>query len=405
MPKETERIWAGDPAGQTRKDRESFRYSAYVPDRIQDSEFPLSGPAATATAEAERALVALNADPPTLESLEAVARQLLRAESVASSQIEGLELSHERLARAAWQEGDGTDQAAQSVLGNVRAMEQAVELGENASSLTRDHIIELHKTLMNATRDGHLAGKVRDRQNWLGGSTFSPRGAEFVPPPPEYVDDLLTDLAAFLNREDLPAVQQAAIAHVQFETIHPFWDGNGRVGRCLIHVVLRERGLAPRYVPPISLVLAARADQYIAGLTASRSGRPLEWWLRFANVVTIASTQARGFSEKLERLKNDWMKRAGNPRRDSATAALIKNLPGHPIVDAKTAQALVGGTSERSREALVRLEKAGVLKRLSRGNRNRVWEAADVFDVLNSFERDLATPDGASDPALPVPAA
>ncbi len=90
-------------------------------------------------------------------------------------------------------------------------------------------MLELHRTLMAVTRDAHLGGVVRDKQNSIGGEMFSPRGAEFVPPPLQYVPKLLEDLAAFLNREDLPAVQQAAIAHAQFETIHPFADGNGRV--------------------------------------------------------------------------------------------------------------------------------------------------------------------------------
>src|SRR5439155_1398021 len=82
---------------------------------------------------------------------------------------------------------------------------------------------------------------------------FNPGRADFVPPPPESVPALMDDLCAFVNRADLPAVVQAAVAHAQFETIHPFADGNGRVGRALIHVVLRRRGLAPRYVPPVSL--------------------------------------------------------------------------------------------------------------------------------------------------------
>jgi len=101
---------------------------------------------------------------------------------------------------------------------------------------------------------------IRSEQNWIGGAASSPRDAEFVPPPPELVPDLLDDLCAFCNREDVPASVQAGIAHAQFETIHPFADGNGRVGRALIHVVLRRRALAPRYVPPVSLVLAADAS-------------------------------------------------------------------------------------------------------------------------------------------------
>src|SRR6202023_1686779 len=104
------------------------------------------------------------------------------------------------------------------------------------------------------------AGKVRDRQNWIGGASSGPRDAEFIPPPPELVPELLDDLSRFMARDDLPPVAQAAVAHAQFETIHPFADGNGRVGRCLISVVFRRRGLGQRLIPPVSLVLAARRD-------------------------------------------------------------------------------------------------------------------------------------------------
>src|SRR5207302_3067265 len=107
-------------------------------------------------------------------------------------------------------------------------------------------------------------------QNWIGGNDYNPCGADFVPPPPEFVPDLLLDLVAYLDSDDYSPLVQAAIAHAQFETIHPFADGNGRVGRALIHAVLRRRGLAPRYVPPISLVLATESRSYIGGLTAYR---------------------------------------------------------------------------------------------------------------------------------------
>src|SRR5438105_1677041 len=112
--------------------------------------------------------------------------------------------------------------------------------------------------------------RLRSEQNWIGGSDFNPCSAEFVPPPPEEVAALLEDLCAFCNDASLPAVAQAAIAHAQFETIHPFVDGNGRTGRALIHVVLRRRDLVPRILPPISLVLSTWSDDYVHGLTRTR---------------------------------------------------------------------------------------------------------------------------------------
>lgn len=368
------------------------KYEAYVPDQIADADLPLPGPLAAAISKAERALAELNHDPPALKSLEALARQLLRAESVASSRIEGLELSHKRLARAAYDQEGVRDETATSVLGNIRAMERAIEIGANPAPITVDTMLELHGTLMAATRDARFGGVVRDKQNWIGGETFSPRGTEFIPPPPEYVPKLLEDLAAFLNREDLPGTQQAAVAHAQFETIHPFADGNGRVGRCLIHVVLRRRALAPKYVPPISLVLATNADQYVKGLTAYRADRVDEWCFLFVQTVMAAAHEARSFADRVAALQEEWRKRAGSPRRDSAASRIIDHLPAHPLIDTRTAEQVVGASDEAVRLGLQRLEQAGVVTRVNAGSRNRVWEAADLYEALNEFERTLAAP-------------
>jgi Fic family protein len=405
MPRYEERLWPGDPTGQSRKDREPFRFQAYAPDPISDADAPLTGPVAQAVSEAERAVADLNRDPPALQALEAVARQLLRAESVASSRIEGLELSHKRLARADYRQNDARDETARSVLGNIRAMERAIHIGASARPFRVDDLRELHKTLMSATRDARVAGRIRDRQNWVGGSTFSPRGAEFIPPPAEFVEPLLEDLASFLNRDDMPAVQQAAIAHAQFETIHPFEDGNGRVGRCIIHAVLRRRGLATYHVPPISLVLATHADNYVRGLTAYREDRRHEWELFFARTVAIASREAAAFATKVASLQERWRSLANNPRRGSAASRLIDELPRQPVIDTATAQQMLGVSDEAVRLAVRQLEAAGVVRRLSANGRRRAWEAVGLYEALDGFERDLAIPDGESDPIRAAPRA
>jgi Fic family protein len=168
-------------------------------------------------------------------------------------------------------------------------------------------------------------------------------------------------------------------------------------------VVLRRRGLAPRYVPPISLVLATYADAYVRGLTAFRDQRPGEWAFFFSQTVVAASLQAKRLAERIAVLQDEWRDRARVRRRGSAAGALIENLPSQPVVDVKSAQAVVGGSDERARLALNRLEEVGVLEQVTVGRRNRVWEAAELYEVLNSFERELATPDEATDPTRPVP--
>lgn len=163
------------------------------------------------------------------------------------------------------------------------------------SRFTTADIVGIHRLVMAHATNRHVAGQVRTVQNWIGGNDYNPCGADFVPPPPEHVHPLLEDLTAAVNREDLPPLVQAALVHAQFETIHPFQDGNGRTGRALVQVVLRRRGIAPRYVPPISVILAAERDAYIAGLGRFRFGDPVQWVAESAvQVETQPSLGSRG---------------------------------------------------------------------------------------------------------------
>ncbi len=384
-----DRRWEARPGAlEGRNARRGFTYQAYVPTAIAADDFLLSSHIAAAAANAEQACRELNEDPPALANLEALARQLLRAESVASSRIEGLVLSHRRLAKAAFS-ADARDLTAQGVLANIAALERAVDLASKVDELTREHLLEVHRLLFAGTRDQRLGGLLREEQNWIGGAASSPRNAEFIPPPYELVPDLLEDLCAFCNREDIPAVIQAAIAHAQFETIHPFHDGNGRVGRALILAVFRRRGIAPRYLPPVSLAFAGEADRYVAGLTSWRNGDEEDWYTVFVDAVHRSSTGARVFAGHVAELQGRWIEQAGNPRRNSGPLRLIELLPSQPIINVKTAAQLLGGTEERARQALLRLEQAGVLRQTAVGRRNRAWECVGLFDLLDRFEREL----------------
>jgi Fic family protein len=398
------RSWPADPSAPGgRAERRAFSYHAFVPDPIADLQLALPSNVAAAVSTAERAVDALNRDPPRLASLEVLARRLLRAESVASSRIEGLVLSQRRLARAEAEAADARDETARSVLGNVIAMEHAVSLGSDAKPLRLKDVLEIHRHLMLATTTPQFAGKLRDRQNWIGGNAYNPGRADFVPPPPEQVKDLMSDLVAFMNRSVLPPTVQAAITHAQFETIHPFADGNGRVGRALIHVVLRRRGLAPRYVPPVSLVLAADAKAYVAGLTAFREDRPPEWILLFAQAIERAAAKAGELATRLAELQEKWRERAGRPRRHSSAEALIVELPAHPIVTVATAQEVLGRSKQAVNEAIAVLADKGVLHPITLAKRNRAWEARELFTLINDVERELATPTDDDEPSRPSP--
>lgn len=363
-----------------------------MPAPIAEEEFVLTATVASAAARAEIACRELNEDPPHLETFEALARQLLRAESVASSRIEGLIVSHRRLARAAFSTSS-QDITAQGVLGNIAAMERAVTMAADLTELEPAHLRELHEILFEGTRDEPFGGVFRDKQNWIGGAASTPRNAEFIPPPPELVPELIDDLCNFCNREDVPAVVQAGIAHAQFETIHPFHDGNGRVGRALIHVMLRRREIAGRNLPPVSLALASDADRYVTGLTSWRRGDEEDWLAIFVDAVYRAAIGARGFAEDVTELQEQWVNQAGSPRKNSGARRMIELLPAHPIVNVKTATQLLGGTSERARLAITQLEEAGVLQQTTVGRRNRAWECLGLFDLLDRFERAMGPPD------------
>lgn len=394
MPRWVEQRWEADlGAFGGRRSRQSFTYRAFVPDRLATAEFTLAGDVGAIVGEAERAVAGLNVAPPEFSSLETVARRLLRAESVASSRIEGLVLSQRRLAKAEAGGDDARDETATSVLANVRAMEQAIALGARPRPLTVSNLLALHRTLLADGRDAHIAGRLRTEQNWIGGGASSPRDAEFVPPPHELVPGLLADLCEFLARDDLPPVHQAAVAHAQFESIHPFADGNGRVGRALVHVVLRRRKLATRFVPPISLVLAGNSKAYVSGLTAFREGRSDDWVGAFAAAVRTAVTKATRLGQTLAKLQARWLEAAGHPRSHSAAAALVALLPAHPILTVAAAQALTGRSKQAINEAMAALEQAGVLAQISVGKRNRAWEAQGLFEIVNSFESALASPE------------
>jgi len=402
MPRREHRVWEGQAGGFGEAAR-TFSYEAYVPDPIAsiDPSFPLS--AAEALGEAERAVRGLGATP-ELAGLEALSRQLLRAESVASSRIEGLQLSHRRLARAAF-DPPGADRASRAVVGNILAMERAIELGAIAEAIRTTDLLELHRILFARTEDERLGGQVRERQNWIGGSSVNPRRAEFIPPPPGEVRPLLDDLCAFVNRQDLPPVAQAAIAHAQFETIHPFADGNGRVGRALIHVILRRRGVTPRFVPPISLVLVANARSYVEGLTLFREGDLAGWSTRFAHALRDSTVIAARLGTTLADLQTAWWEAAGRPRRNSATKRLIELLAARPVIDIPTAATLLEVSYPQAREAVLRLEEADVLRPVSIGRkRNRAWEAPALLDLLDEFEFEALTPTRTGEPRRASPA-
>jgi Fic family protein len=414
-------LWQPEFAGIgiPRRDRGACWYDAYVPDTLASREFTFEGTVAADVADAERAVHVLDSRAVALVDTEALARLLLRAESVASSRIEGLQISPRRLLRADAARDFGeppSDVGAAEVLANIDAMTFAADGVRHGEPISVEMLLEIHRRLLEPTRLREHGGTIRTVQNWIGGSSYNPCTAAFVPPPPDTVEYLLDDLCAFCNTESMPAVAQAAIAHAQFETIHPFVDGNGRVGRTLIHMILRRRGLTRRVLPPISLVLATWADRYVAGLNATRylgeasSAGAREgtngWVALFATACQRSVEDASTFEERIQQIEVDWRSRLGTVRAKSATALLLEKLPGAPVVTVQSAAALIGRTAQAANEAVSRLVRAEILVQSRAGRRNRAFEARDVIDAFTDLERRLASPGGntrVSPPARPVP--
>ncbi len=400
MPERIECFWEGSGYG-ARRDRQPFRFQAFVPDAVGAWDAPLAGRAAEAVARATAALAELQARG-SGHDLETLAGPLLRAEALGSSFIEGLRASNRRLALAAYEPlaADGT---ARAILANVRAMERAIAIGMARRRVRLADLLDIHRVLLEGTTDERHAGAVRSNQNWIGGRGLSPADATFVPPPSDRLPALLDDLVRFVNLTDLPAIAQAAIAHAQFETIHPFADGNGRAGRCLIHVILRRRAVAPRFVPPVSVVLATHARRYVAGLVDFREGRADDWIGMFADVVTAAAEATRRLCSQIDALLGELLERAGSPRSDSVARGIILGLPAQPVVSADTAATRHGVTPTAARAALNRLEHAGVLigTRVGR-RRDREWISDELFQLLDAFEHDLGQPED-DGPRRPAP--
>jgi Fic family protein len=386
-----ELTWGPDFASGSGRRAKAQRYKAFIPGEISESEPRLDGSTAALCERAGAAVARLNQGDSELVSLEGLGRQLLRSEALASSQIEGLGISHRKLAEAELEGRDGQHQA-QEIVGAIRGMDLAMEIGARAGSLTLDDIAAIHAALATVPPLNRIAGAFREETSWIGGS--SPPTAEYVGPPHPYVKPLLADLCQFMNRDDVPAVAQAAIAHAQFETIHPFGDGNGRVGRCLIHVLLRRRALAPCYVPPISLVLGAEKDAYIAGLEAFRAGEEEEWIVQFARAVELAAERARDFSSQVIALQEKWREQLGTVRRDAAVLPLIEILPKYPVITAAAAEQDIKRSRPATIAGLARLEEIKALTRHRNQKLGDSWEAKQLFRLLDRFEEAVQTSGG-----------
>jgi Fic family protein len=382
-------IWPHDPARDApARYRRACRYEAFIPYPVSGISVELPGHVAGVVSEAERAIADLNAQ--AAPALAPLARLLLRTESIASCKVEGLHVGTRNLARAEANKSTGRRVGADvaEILANIDAMQFAIEEAAADEPSTRT-FEEIHRVLMARAPNPHIAGRIREEQSWIGSNDYNPCGADYVPPPHDEVGRLLDDMARFCRDDTLPPLVHAALAHAQFETIHPFEDGNGRTGRALIHVLLRRRSLAPSFVPPISVVFARRKDAYIDGLVAFRSGELARWIESFATAALQAAKLAGRYVERVRALQDRWRRKLADrvdPRGDAAAWNLIDVLPSHPVMTVPVGVAATGLSRPAVTNGVDQLVFAGVLIPIGGSKRNRAWESEGLLDLIEDFE-------------------
>jgi Fic family protein len=198
----------------------------------------------------------------------------------------------------------------------------------------------------------------------------------------------MADLVTYANRDDIPTMAQAAIVHAQFESVHPFTDGNGRIGRALISAVIRRRGLATRTVVPIASAMLADTGRYFGLVNAYRDGAVDDFVDYVATSTVVAAEAAVQSADDLAELPDQWRDLA-RPRGGSTAAVLIDLLLAHPILDVRDVQNLTGSSYASANDALARLTETGVLALLTRRARDRVWMAPEVLDEVERMNERI----------------
>ena len=356
---------------------------AAIPARIADLEFALPSDLATAAEDAARAVTRLDEYASRAfgkHTVTPLASVLLRSESASSSQIENLTVSARQLAIA--ELGLSASGNAEVVVGNVAAMKAAIAL---ADRLDVPAILAMHSALM-ASQPQSGPGQWRDVPVWIGSSSLWPDGADFVPPSAQRVPECMDDLVAFLERDDLPALVQAAVAHAQFETIHPFVDGNGRTGRALLSAVLYATGVTRHVTVPVSAGLLSDIDSYVAALTAFRRGEIAPIVECLATACVRAAVLGRWLVDELANLA-EKRKTDITPRSGSALESLIYHVVAQPAVTVTSLAASLRVSEAAARRAVDQAVDASILEVTTDKRRNRVWLDKEVIGILNEFAR------------------
>lgn len=372
-------IWEPATGGHGMQQQTQFaRYKSAVPPMIADQTPTPDGDALQLAEQATNELTRLDAE--LGHKVATFAPVLLRSESASSSQIENLTAS----ARAIFSAELGLKKSryAELTAANTSAMTAALQLAEKISS---DSILQMHSVLME-NQSIHPAGHWRDEPVWIGTRSDTPVGADFVAPHHTRVPGLVDDVVAFASRRDVPALVTVAVSHAQFETIHPFTDGNGRTGRALAQSILRFRGVTRNVAVPVSAGLLADIEGYHQALTAYRAGDVTPIVRAFANAALRAVSNTGQLVEEIEAIQDSWKGRL-TARKNSNAWRILDLVAQRPVIDSATAASELGVKQPNVYPPLKALVEAGILKSKAEHRLGPFWRSDEVLAAIDEFAK------------------
>lgn len=326
--------------------------------------------------EAERELTRFDAE--LGGRVAAFAPVLLRSEAASSSQIENLTASARAIFSA--ELGGGTSRNADEIAANTHAMQAAIDLADDPSARS---IQRMHAVLMER-QPRHTPGRWRDEPVWIGTRSDSPVGASYVAPGHEHIEDLIDDLVGFAATPSIPPLVSVAVAHAQFETIHPFTDGNGRTGRALAQSMLRHRGVTRNVAIPVSAGLLADVEGYHRALDAYREGDIDPIIRAFAAASLRAVRNARQLVDEIDAIRSSWDDRL-TARRSSNAWKLLDVLARRPVLNSAAAAAEIGVRQPNVYPPLKALVEAGIAKSKNEHGLGPFWHSDEVLAAIDAF--------------------
>jgi Fic family protein len=254
-------------------------------------------------------------------------------------------------------------------------MRQALKIAQG--QLSAQAIIKMHSILMADPAETTF----RQEQVWIGGTPYSPHGAAFVPPHNSRVDALVADWLEFTRRDDAPPLVKLAIAHAQFETIHPFTDGNGRAGRALLHTLLAQEGMLAHATLPISAGLLHNSDAYMQAISAYQNGEIAPIVAQIADALEVAIVIGGKIAARLDAVLDGW-RAAVTERKTAAIHRLPALLVEQPVVNVAYVAENLAITERAAANLVDRACQYGILKKIGNAKRGVFYQAPELIDVL-----------------------